>query len=363
LLWTDSLQIWHIYVTASVGSIANAFQRPAYTAAIAQLVPKRYLGKVNGIVQLGGAAGRLIAPLLGGVLVIAVGPYGIVLIDLATFLFAVTTLLFVRFPDTLFKQQEEPLLQEMVKGWRFIIKRQGLMAMVVFFVVTNYFFGILNVLITPLVLSFGTPTALGTVMAANGIGLLIGSLVMGLWGGTKRRAEGMVGFIMLFGLSALVIGARPLLIYPTIGLFGLGLSLALVNAHWQTIIQTKVGLELQGRVQATNQMLAWSMIPLGYITAGPLADEIFEPLMARDGPLAASIGRLIGSGPGRGMGLLMILVGLIVLVWAILGYKYRPLRFMEDELPDAIPDAVIVADKDKLQELADRRLLPETVKR
>ncbi len=360
LLWQDSLQTWHIVAMASVGSIADAFQRPSYAAAIAQLVPKRYLGSANGIVQFGQASSRLLAPFFGGILVMLIGLHGIVLIDFATFLFAVATLLFVRFPNVLFRKQEGPLLQEVIKGWRFIAKRRGMVAMVVFFMGTNYFIGLFNVLNTPLVLSFATPAVLGTIMAANGVGVLVGGLVMSLWGGTRRRAEGMVGFFILFGLSAMIMGARPLPIFPTIGLFGLGFSLAVANAHWLTIIQTKVGFELQGRVLSTNQMLSWLTIPLGHITAGPLADKVFEPLMAGSSPLAVAVSRLIGFGSGRGMGLLTVLAGLLVLAWSVLSYRYRPLRLMEDELPDAIPDAVIVADRDALQELADRQLLVET---
>jgi hypothetical protein len=298
---------------------------------------------------------------LGGALVVTIGLHGVVLIDFATFLFAVTTLLLVRFPNTLFIKQEEPLLREVVRGWHYIRKRHGLVAMIAFFVVVNCLFSIVNVLVTPLALSFGSPATMGTMMAFGGSGLLLGSLVMSLWGGTKRRAEGMVGAVALGGLSVIVMGLRPSPIYLAIGLFGNEVSRALTNTHWQALIQTKVGLDLQGRVLATNLMLGLSMQPLGFILAGPLAGRVFEPLMLSNGALANSVGQLIGTGPGRGIGLMMILVGVIAVVWTVLGYYYRPLHFMEDALPDAIPDAVIVADKDALQEQADRQFVARAV--
>jgi hypothetical protein len=139
----------------------------------------------------------------------------------------------------------------------------------------------------------------------------------------------------------------------------MGAAGALVDAHWRTLIQTKVGLELQGRVLATNRMLALSTMPLGALVAGPLVDGVFEPLMAHDGLLANSVGALIGSGPGRGIALLMIIMGVLRVILAIVGYGYRPLRLMEDGLPDAISDAIIVADKDALQAQADRQLLAQ----
>jgi surfactin synthase thioesterase subunit/MFS family permease len=361
LVWTNTIEIWHIYATAAVGAIANAFQGPAYDAAVAQLVPKQYLGHANGIAQFSFATRRLLAPLLGGALVVAIGLHGVILIDFATFLFAITTLLLVRFPNTLFRKREEPPLQEIIGGWRYIARRRGLTAMVVFFTVLNFALGIMMVLVQPLVLSLASPAVLGKVLVAEGTGLLLGGLVMTVWGGTRRRAEGMIGFTIVFGLSMLVMGLQPSPIYPTIGLFIFGLSGALIDAHWLALMQTKVGLELQGRVLTVNRMLAQSMMPLGFVLTGPLADKVFEPLMTQGGALAERIGWLIGVGPGRGMGLMIILVGAFLTAWGILGYRYRPLRFMEDELPDAIPDAVIITDKDELQRQADQQLLAEAV--
>jgi MFS family permease len=358
LLWSGSLQIWHVYIVTALGALANAFQRPAYLAAVAQLVPKRYLGQANGIVQLGGAVGDLLAPLIGGGLVLLIGLHGIVMIDMASFLVAVTTLLLVRFPNMLFVRREEPLMREVVSGWRYIVKRPSLVAMVVFFVVFNYLFSIPTVLVTPLVLAFASPVALGTVMAASGLGALFGSLVMSFWGGTRRRATGMVGFTIVFGLATAIMGLGAQPIFPTIGLFGLWAALIMINAHWMSLIQSKVGLELQGRVLATNQMMASSMMPLGFLTAGPLADRIFEPLLQPGGLLAPTVGALIGTGPGRGMALLLIIVGGLLMIWGAIGLRYRPLRYMEDILPDALPDAEIADDKDALQAEADRLLQP-----
>ena len=357
LFWADSLQVWHLYITAGIGSIANTFQEPAYTAAVTQLIPKRYLGRANGIVQFGSATGRMLALFLGGVLVVTVGLQGVFLIDIVTFLFAIATLIFIRFPNTLFRTQEEPLLREITRGWKYIIKRQGLVAMIVFFALVNFFLSIVTVLSMPLVLAYESAAVLGAVAAMLGAGMLVGGVVMGFWGGTERRIKGMIGFVAVSGVASIVMGLQPSAIYAAVGFFGLGATGALIDAHWRTLIQTKVGLELQGRVLSTNRMLALSTMPFGALVAGPLVDKVFEPLMMQDGLLDSSIGTIIGSGTGRGIALLMIIVGLLRIVLAIIGYSYAPLRNMEDELPDAVPDAIIVADKDALQAQADRQLL------
>jgi len=91
---------------------------------------------------------------------------------------------------------------------------------------------------------------------------------MSLWGGTKRRADGMIGYVILSGICLILIGIRPSVVLATIGLFGFGLSIAFIDTHWQILIQSKVGLELQARVFSINEMLAFIMRPLAFFLAG-----------------------------------------------------------------------------------------------
>jgi DHA3 family macrolide efflux protein-like MFS transporter len=85
-------------------------------------------------------------------------------------------------------------------------------------------------------------------------------------------------------------------------------------------------------------MTVWLALSLGYLTAGPLADQLFGPLLVADGPLADSVGRIIGVGPGRGLGLLFIVMGLSTVLVTIAGYLHPRVRLVEQELPDAIAD-------------------------
>ncbi|MFC4149517.1 non-ribosomal peptide synthetase/type I polyketide synthase [Micromonospora mangrovi] len=352
LLWLGQLHLWHVFTAITVSAVATAFQQPAYLAAVTQLVPKRYYGRANGIVSLGTATSTVLAPLLGGALVIAVGLRGIVVIDLLTFAFAVVVTLSVRFPDALFVKREESFRRAVLGGWRFIVRRHGLVALVVLTASLNYFFAMVEVLVTPLTLSFGDPAVLGRVLAASGVGMLVGSVLMGVWGGTARRTTGILASVVLLGASLLTVGLRPDPLFPALGLFGMGLATALVNTHWLAIVQAKVGLELQGRVLSMGQMLSWLMVPAGFLSAGPLAEHVFAPLASPGSALAA----VVGTGPGRGMALAAIVAGLCALALAAVGIAYRPIRDVEDELPDNDPGTIIVADKDRLQAEADRRL-------
>ena len=96
-----------------------------------------------------------------------------------------------------------------------------------------------------------------------------------------------------------------------------------------------VAPEVQGRVFSVNDSIATASLPLAYLVAGPLADRIFEQLMTVNGPLAGSIGQLIGTGTGRGIGLMFIILGILTMLMTIIAYQYAPLRRVERELPDA----------------------------
>jgi hypothetical protein len=85
-------------------------------------------------------------------------------------------------------------------------------------------------------------------------------------------------------------------------------------------------------------MLALSCLPVASLIAGPLADHVFEPLLAPGGRLADSAGRILGVGAGRGIALLLILVGLLIEVAIVFALQYQPLRRLERNIPDAIPD-------------------------
>src|SRR4028118_83911 len=169
LLATGSLEIWHIYLAVGLSSIFKAFQLPAYTASTALLLPKEALPRASGMVQSGQACAQLISPLLAGFLLGIVQLQGVILIDFATFLFALTTLLFVSFPSV--KTAAVPvngkasLWREAMEGATYIFVRPGLLALVIVFAINNFVFGLIEVLFTPLVLKFASVTVLGTIQS------------------------------------------------------------------------------------------------------------------------------------------------------------------------------------------------------
>ena len=338
LLGQDRLEIWHIYVAMGLSSLFRAFQWPAFTASTTLLVPKRHYGRAGGMLQLGEALALILAPAIAGVLIARIGLTGVILLDLASFLFAGLTLLAVRIPAP--EPAGEPALQGtllsgIAGGWAYLRQRPGLMALLFLFAGTNFATAMVQVLFTPLVLSFAPPETLGRVLSGVSSGLLLGGLTLSLWGGPRRRIAGIRALQTLQGLILLVGALRASAPLLTAAGFLFFFCAGVVNGSSQAIWQSKVAPGLQGRVFSLRRMVVTSTLPLAYLIGGPLADRVFEPALAPGGALAASAGALIGVGEGRGIALMILLLGVWMIALVTLIHRFGPLRRVEDDLPDA----------------------------
>lgn len=350
MLATGRLEIWHIYLAVAVSAAFGAVQWPAYTATTTLLVPPEHLGRANGMMQLGQAISDVLAPALAGVLVQRIALQGVILIDVTTFVVAVFTLLLVRLPRLSAPpvaqnaESKERFWRQVTYGWTYINARPGLRGLLFFSMVVNFLWGMVGALITPLILSFTTSTNLGLIISIAGGGMLLGSLAMSAWGGPRRRIQGVLRFEFLSGLCFILIGLRPAFWPIALGVFGAHCTIAVIFGSNQAIWQRKVAPEVQGRVFATQQMVAKAATPLAYLLAGPLAEWVFEPLLAAGGTLAPSVGAIVGAGPGRGIGLLFVVMGVVKMGVALAGSLNPRVRLVEDELPDIALHSMLPAE-------------------
>ncbi len=339
LVYSNQLEVWHIYIVVAIASTFGAFQSPAYSASIAMLVPKAHLHRANSMIQTGDALAMLLPPVLGGFTLVSLGLPGVIAIDFGTFLFSICTLLLVRIPDpepTADTDRPISFWAEVIYGWKYIHARPGLMGLMLLFVVGNFVLAIVGQLIAPLILSFANADMLGIVYAIDGVGMLLGTLLISMGKTPSRQVSAILGFQMLGGFCLLLTGFQASIPAIALSTFLFSFGATIINISSQYIWQTKVAPNVQGRVFAVERMLGSSLQPFAYILVGPLADRVFEPLMATNGALAGSVGQIIGVGAGRGIGLMFILMGAITIVTTVAGYQYPRLRLLEDELADQI---------------------------
>ena len=343
---TGNLQIWHLYITATISGIFQGFQWPAYSAAITLMLPKEQYARANGMLGLAGNASRVFAPLLAGALIGPVGLVGLLIIDLVSATVAIGTLLFAHIPQPSRTEAGREgggnFLREAAYGFRYIFARPSLLGLQTVFLVGNVFSALAFAVFAPMILgrTGNDELVFGSVQSAGAIGGVVGGLAMSAWGGPKRRVHGvLLGWFCLGLLGQTVLGLGRALPVWAAGIFLMAFFGPIINGSNQAIWQAKVAPDVQGRVFTTRRLIAWLVSPISRLLAGPLADRVLEPAMAEGGSLAPVFSWLVGTGTGAGMGLLFVFAGLLAALTGLSGYFFPVVRNAEDILPDH--DAVV----------------------
>jgi MFS family permease len=343
LLYTGGgLQPWHLYAASAIASVAGQFQYLAYSAATTHLVPKAQYARASGMMSLAQYASQIGAPLLAGLLLGLIGLTGILLIDLATFLAAVSALAVVPVPEPGKSEQHENILQDAFYGFRYIFNRRALMGLLAVYFAFSAFESLGYPLIVPMILARtnNNQVILGSVQTVMALGGVLGGVLLTIWGGPKRRIHGILLSLALTGfLGDMVMGMGQIFPVWWLGGFFLEVFIPTMLGSDRAIWQSKVPPEAQGRVFAARGIIATIAEPLAMALAGVLADHVFEPALMPGGTLTGVLGGLVGVGPGAGMGLLLVICGLLCGLASIAGYAFQIIRQVEDILPDHVSAA------------------------
>ncbi len=339
LFLTHRLQPWMVIPLVLWMSAFQTLMWPSLTAATTLLVPKQHYGRASAFTQLGEALPAIAGPALAGILYASIHLGKMAMIDFASYIFSVVLmLLFVRIPSPAATVQaargESSLWKEMRFGWDYITARKGLLALLVFFMVTNFLTGVIGPLITPLILDNWDVSTLGFLNTLMGVGMLAGTLVMSAWGGTRRKIITLLAANFLFGVFLLAVGLRVSLPLFAVCGFGVMFTTPFQNASSQAIWQAKVAPDLQGRVFAFRRAIAWSASIVSPLLAAPMADYLFKPAMSVGGALAPMLGPIFGVGASRGIGVVFSLVGVLTVVSTLVALNFKRLRHVELDLPD-----------------------------
>ncbi len=345
LFSAGNLQIWHLYLTGAFSGIFQAFQFPAYSAAVTTMVSKEQYGRASGMLSMARFASSIFAPALAAILLGIIGIGGILTIDVVTFLVAISALLLVHIPQPIVTEEGRKsrgsLWKESGYGFHYIYERPSLLGLLLIFFAVNLVVPFATTVLAPMLLARtgNDATVLGIVQSAMGLGGLVGGIVLSVWGGPKRRIHGILIGLALAMVGILLIGlGRSPFIWALATFFTL-FFVPILQGSSQAIWQAKVAPDVQGRVFAARGMIAQISAPVAMLLAGPLADRVFEPAMMPGGSLAVTFGGLVGTGPGTGMSLMFVIAGALRVLIGLGGYAFRVVRNIEDILPDYKIDA------------------------
>ena len=335
IMATGEIALWQICLGVTISSIFIALLEPSYKATITDLLTEEQFSKASGLVQLAASSKYLFSPIIAGFLLTVTNTETILIIDISTFFVTVLTVMFVKRNLQVMKKKQERhnFLKSLVEGW-YAVKENGfVMYLIMIISLVTFFIGFVQTLLTPMMLSLTDVKMLGIIQSFSSIGLIISSLIIGIFViSTKYTKQLVIGlgfagyFISMMGLTTNIyfIGGAIFLLFA---------ALPFVNTSAEVLIRKTIENEKQGR--------AWGIIgiisQLGYVVAysisGLLADNVFNPLLVEGGALASTIGRVIGTGQGRGIGLLFIISGMMVVLLAVITYKNKSIKLYENPIP------------------------------
>lgn len=274
---------WHIYVAMFLRSLGQAFHWPAMQASTSLLVPEEHLSRIAGINQALAGAMNIIAPPTGALLIGVLQLQWVLSIDILTALLAVLPLFFVHIPQparilaSTGKTMVGSILEDIKEGFLYVFRWKGLFYVLLFAVFINFLINPAFTLLPLLVTKHfhGNAIQYGWIESATGIGIVIGGVGLGAWGGFKKKIHTSMLGIAGMGIGALITGFAPgnLYLMGVAGVFVLGLMNPITNGPFFALIQTKVDPGVQGRVMTMINSITSGLTPLALIIAGPLADR------------------------------------------------------------------------------------------
>jgi DHA3 family macrolide efflux protein-like MFS transporter len=308
LFWTGAAEPWHVYVALFIRALGGAFHWPAMTASTSLMVPPGQLTRIQGLNQiLNGGLSIAAAPL--GALLISLWPVQqVLLVDIVTAVIAMLTISIVKVPQPAPDSSQEAgttaaYVRDLKQGLRYVLNWRGLLMLGGLAMLINLVLSPVNAFMPLLVTEHfaGTAWHLGILEAGFGVGVLIGGLLLGIWGGFKRRIDTSLLGVAGIGIGILLVGLAPASFFPLAmaGMFIVGVMNSMTNGPVMAIFQATVEPAMQGRVFALIGSTSAAMMPLGLALAGPLADVIGVRALIFIGGgvtlLAAFVGRLIPS--------------------------------------------------------------------
>lgn len=325
LLIFNKLELWMVYPLVFISGTLGTFQNPAFGASIPMLVPTDKLTRANGLLQFSSAIQNLLAPVIAGFLYPLIELKGLFIIDFVSFFFALASIAFIKIPQPLIEKTKDSLvlaaLKDLKYAWKYLIQKEGLMQLIVFFAFLNFIANLSMILLGPLMMSVYNSQAYGNVQAGIGLAMLLGGFCSSLIPDTKNKIKRILLILSLCSIGPIISGTTLNRIIITGGFFIFMFPVPYVNTLLMSIFQIKIERNVLGRVGALMTAILAAITPIAYLCAGPLADYVFEPLMNEK---------------GRGIGLIFIISGILLIISCLLMRLNKTVTSIEKRLPDYV---------------------------
>ena len=338
ILWSiqaGEKSIVPIFIGITFSSIFTSLLEPSYRATLTDILEEENYAKASGLIQAAGSAKYLISPVIAGMILSVADLRVILLLDILTF---ITTCLMIFLVRKSMNSETQNYKKDSFKGLLeglFIIKEnRGVYFLVIIMFFVCFFMGFIQILIRPMILATSSVKTAGMMESICAVGLLIGSLWIGIAGIKKNYSKILAVACFFCGIFMSMTGVNENLAIIGISTFLFFSTLPFMNSCADVLVRVSVPNELQGRVWGLISLITQMGTVAAYIISGIMADYVFEPMFNKNGILVENIGIIIGTGKGRGIGFMLILSGMGMLIMAIVIWKNREIREVSEKCVD-----------------------------
>jgi predicted MFS family arabinose efflux permease len=275
LIFTGSVEIWHIVVIEAVFGAAEAFFRPAYTGLMPQTVPEELVQDASAATALVNTVAEFAGPALATALVLGIGAGWAFALDAATFVLSAAFLIQVKPRRRGEVTEQGTMLAELRAGWNEFRARPWVWGTVAIFCFMLIFAFGPYVVLGPTVAEdvYGSRGFYGVLAAAMGAGTIAGAVIAFRW---RPQRPLLAAFTLNLPWPAVIalfaVGAPRGLLIAAFVLAGAGLSL--FDVWWQTALAQRIPPHALSRVSSYDWMGSLALLPLGYLLAGPIGVAI-----------------------------------------------------------------------------------------
>jgi DHA3 family macrolide efflux protein-like MFS transporter len=278
LFATGAVRVWHVYVIMLIRAAGGAFHWPAMQASTSLMVPEAQLSRVQGLNSTLNGGMNIVAPPLGALLLEVLPVQGVLAVDIVTAALGLTTLALIHIPqpERTPGADSRSVGSDLREGLNYVRGWPGLMILLAMAVVINFLLVPAGTLLPLLVKDHFSGGALefSWMESAFGIGMVVGGIVLSVWGGFERKIVTAQLALVGIGWTHVVLGLLPGAWFEAAlaALFAAGFMLS-INGVIYAALQAIVAPDMQGRVFTLVGSAASAMTPLSLAIAGPLADQ------------------------------------------------------------------------------------------
>ena len=315
-MFTGKVELLQICLGVFISAVFSSLLEPSYRAVVTDMLTKDEYSKASGMMSIAGSAKYLISPMIAGFLLTISDVKLLLVIDICTFILTVICTAVVK-SSCIVKQIKttDSLMESFKVGWKAITEKKGILVVIIVSSVMACFMGAIQILVEPMILDFQSSKVLGIAETVCASGMLVSSVIIGIFGLKKNFTKVLSVSLTVCGISMVGFGLKENIYVICCFGFIFFFMLPFANNCLDYLARTNIDADKQGR--------AWGLISflsqLGYVFAYGGA-----------GLLADKIAKVKHMGVGRGAAAVIIISGVMLAILAILLSRFKSVKELEE---------------------------------